>query len=170
MSELKKAEIIGTPQLEGTYVAEMDMWPLECEEYNRNYQFYQNLKEGRFTTTRCKKCQHVAFPPGVICPRCWSEELEWVELPQRARVVTFTETQAGAPVGFEPPLIMAWLDFGKDSPLKHLLGRIIHCAEGELKEGDEVKFVVFDVPSHPIDVKKETKICDRVYYAFERVK
>jgi uncharacterized OB-fold protein len=85
-------------------------------------------------------------------------------------VVTFTETQAGAPIGFEPPLIMAWLTFGEKSPLKHLLGRIIHCKEGELKEGDEVKFVVFNVPSHPIEVKKETKVCDRVYYAFERVK
>jgi hypothetical protein len=26
------------------------------------------------------------------------------------------------------------------------------------------------VPSHPIEVKKETKVCDRVYYAFEPVK
>jgi hypothetical protein len=65
---------------------------------------------------------------------------------------------------------MAWLDFGKGSPIKQLLSRIINCAEGELKEGDEVKFVVFEVPAHPIEVKKETKVYDRVYYAFERVK
>jgi hypothetical protein len=65
---------------------------------------------------------------------------------------------------------MAWLTFGEDTPLKHLLGRIINCKEGELKEGDEVKFVVFDVPSHPIDVKRDTAIRDRVYYAFEPVK
>jgi uncharacterized OB-fold protein len=93
-----------------------------------------------------------------------------VDLPQRAKVATFTETQAGAPIGFPPPIILAWLDFGKDSPLRQLLVRITNCAEGELKEGDEVKFVVFDVPSHPIEVKRDTKICDRVYYAFERVK
>ncbi len=170
MADIKTAQIQGTPALNGTYISEMDMWPLECPEFNRLYQFYDNLREGRFTTTRCQKCGYVAFPPGVICPKCWSDELEWVDLPQRARVVTFTETQAGAPIGFEPPLIMAWLDFGKDSPLKQLLVRIIHCAEGELKEGDEVRFVVFDVPSHPIEVKKETKVCERVYYAFERVK
>ncbi len=169
MTEIKKAQIEGTPALEGRYIAEMDMWPLEGQEFNRLYPFYENLQEGRFTTTKCQKCGHVAFPPGVICPQCWSDELEWVDLPQRAKVVTFTETQAGAPIGFEPPLIMAWLDFGKDSPLKQLLGRIVNCAEGELKEGDEVKLVVFEVPSHPIEVKKETKVCDRVYYAFERV-
>ncbi len=170
MADIKTAQIQGTPALNGTYISEMDMWPLECPEFNRLYQFYDNLREGRFTTTRCRKCGYVAFPPGVICPKCWADELEWVDLPQRAKVVTFTETQAGAPIGFEPPLIMAWLDFGKDSPLKQLLGRIINCGEGELKDGDEVRFVVFDVPAHPIEVKKETKICERVYYAFERVK
>lgn len=169
MADIPQAQIAGTPALDGRYISEMDMWPLECQEFNRNYQFYDNLREGRFTTTKCQKCGHIAFPPGVICPKCWSDDLEWVDLPQRARVVTFTETQAGAPLGFDSPLIIAWLDFGKDSPLKHLLARIINCPEGKLKEGDEVKFVVFDVPAHPIEVRKETKICERVYYAFEPV-
>lgn len=170
MADIQTAKIVGTPALEGTYIAEMDMWPLECQEFNRIHPFYEHLRQGRFTTTKCKKCAHIAFPPGVICPKCWAEELEWVDLPKKAKVVTFTETQAGAPIGFPPPIIMAWLNFGKDSPLKHLLVRIINCAEGELKEGDEVRLVVFEVPSHPIEVKRETKICDRVYYAFERVK
>jgi len=88
---------------------------------------------------------------------------------ERDHEVTFTETQAGAPLGFPSPLIIAWLDFGKNSPLKHLLVRIVNCAQGELKEGDEVKLVVYEVPVHPMEVKKETKICDRVYYAFEPV-
>ena len=170
MTELQKAEIVGTPALNNTYISEMDMWPFEAQELNRIYPFYDNLREGKFTTTKCKKCGHITYPPQVICPKCWAEELEWVELPQRAKVVTLTETQAGAPIGFEPPLIMAWLTFGEKSPLKHLLGRIIHCKEGELKEGDEVKFVTFSVPAHPMEVKKDTKICDRVYYAFEPVK
>ena len=170
MSELEMANIVGTPALEGRYISGMDMWPLECPEFNRLTQFYDNLRDGRFTTTKCKKCGHIAFPPGVICPQCWSDDLEWVDLPKKAKVVTFTETQAGAPIGFPPPIIIAWLTFGEGAPLRHLLVRIVNCAEGELKEGDEVKFVTYDVPSHPIEVKKDTKICDRVYYAFERVK
>jgi uncharacterized OB-fold protein len=170
MSDLNEAKIVGTPALEGNYIAEMDMWPFECQEFNRIYPFYENLKEGKFTTTKCKKCGYVAYPPGVICPKCWSDELEWVELPKRAKIVALTETQAGAPIGFEPPLIMAWLTFSEGGPLKHLLGRMVNCKEGELKVGDEVQFVVFEVPSHPIEVKRDTKICDRVYFAFEPVK
>jgi uncharacterized OB-fold protein len=169
MAELENAQIVGTPALDGTYISQMDMWPLECPELNRLYTFYDNLREGRFTTTRCRNCGHVTFPPSLICTKCWSNDMEWIDLPKRARVVTFTETQAGAPIGFEPPLIIAWLNFGKDCPLKHLLVRIIDCPSGKLKEDDEVEFVVFDVPSHPLELRKETKICDRVYYAFKPV-
>ncbi len=170
MENLESARIVGTPALDGTYVSEMDPWPLESPETNRIHQFYDNLREGRFTTTKCKACGYIAFPPGVICTKCWSEDLEWIDLPKRARVAAVTEVMAGAPIGFPSPLVLAWLDFGKGAPLKHLLVRVINCAAGELKDGDEVKFVVFDVPSHPLEVKKETKVCDRVYYAFERVK
>ena len=72
--------------------------------------------------------------------------------------------------GFPPPLILAWIIYPEGSPVKQQITRIINCKEGQLKEGDEVQMVVYDVPSHPMDVKKDTKICDRVYYAFEPVK
>jgi len=170
MSEIETARIEGIPAMEGCYPSQMDMWPLECQEFNRLYQFYDNLRERRFTTTKCKKCGYITFPPSLICTKCWSDELEWVDLPQKAKVATVTEVMAGAPVGFPSPLVLAWLDFGEGAPLKHLLVRVINCAEGELKDGDEVKFVVFEVPAHPIEVKKETKVCERVFYAFERVK
>jgi uncharacterized protein len=87
-----------------------------------------------------------------------------------AKVVAVTETLAGASLGFECPLIIAWLTFGKDSPLPHLLARIVNCKEGQLKEGDTVRFTAYEVGAHPMDVKKESKICERVYYAFEPVK
>jgi uncharacterized OB-fold protein len=166
MAELQTAQIVGIPALEGKYMGEMDMWPLEAPEFNRISKFYDNLRAGKWTTTRCTKCGHIAYPPQVICPRCWSDELEWIELPSTARVVSITETLAGAPAGFDCPLIIAWLGFDSTHPLRHLIARIINCAPGEVKPGDTVQFVTFAVPSHPMDVKKETKICDRVYYAF----
>jgi uncharacterized OB-fold protein len=170
MSEYESANIVGTPHLDNTYISEMDMWPFEGQEMNRIYPFYDHLREGRFTTTKCQDCGYIMYPPQIICPKCWSDKLEWVDLPRRAKVVTFTETQAGAPIGFPPPLIMAWLTFGEGAPLKHLLARIVNCKEGELKEGDEVQFVSFKVPAHPMEVKKDVKVCERVYYAFEPVK
>ena len=168
MAELKSARMLGVPYLDGKYSAILDMWPLENPENNRIYPFYDNLKQGRWTTTKCKKCGNIDYPPGVACTNCWSDDLEWIELPKTAKIVAVTE-MAGPPTGFESPLIMAWLGFDKSHPLKHLLVRLLNCKLADVKNGDEVKLVVFDVPANPIDVKKETKICERVYYAFEPV-
>ncbi len=157
----------GIPFLENKYPVTMDLWPMEAREFNRIYEFYDNLKAGRFTTTKCKKCGHVAYPPRIICPECYSEELEYIDLPKKGKVIVFTEQLRGVPLGFEAPLVHAWIDLGANSPVKRILSRIINCPAGRLKEGDEVQFVVFDVPAHPIEIKKETKMAERVFFAFE---
>lgn len=159
----------GIPFLENKYPVTMDLWPMEAREFNRIYEFYDNLKAGRFTTTKCKKCGHVAYPPRVLCPECYSEELEYIDLPKKGKVIVFTEQLRGVPLGFEAPLIHAWIDLGVNSPVKRTLSRIINCPAGRLKEGDEVQFVVFDVPAHPIEIKKETIMAERVFFAFEPV-
>jgi uncharacterized OB-fold protein len=157
------------PILENRYPATMDLWPMETKEFTRIYEFYDNLKAGRFTTTKCKQCGYVAFPPRVICPECYSDQLEYTDLPKEGKVITFAEQVRGVPLGFDSPLIHAWIDLGANSPVKRLLSRIINCPAGKLKEGDTVRFIVFKVPSHPMDVKRDTKIIERVFFAFEPV-
>jgi len=158
------------PFLEGRYSPTLDMWPIEAKEFNRIHEFYENLREGKFTTTKCKKCGWVAYPPRVICPECYSDKLEWIELPKKGKVTVVVEKWGGVPICYEPPLIDAWIDLGKNSPVKHILSRMVNCPPETLKEGDEVQLVVFDVPAHPIELKKETIIAKRVFFAFEPVK
>jgi hypothetical protein len=160
----------GIPFLEGRYSPTLDIWPIEAKEFNRIYKFYENLREGKFTTTRCKICGQVAYPPRVICPGCYSDELEWIELPKKGKVIVVVEKWGGVPICFEPPLIDAWIDLGEDSPVRHVLSRMINCPPGTLKEGDEVQFVAFNVPAHPMELKKETVMAQRVFFAFEPVK
>jgi hypothetical protein len=158
---------VGTPILEGKYSVTMDMWPIEAKEFNRVFPFYEHLREGRLTTTQCNRCKDVAFPPRVMCPRCHSDDLSWIDLPTEGRVIVFTEQIKGVPLGFDPPLIHAWIDLGPQSPIRRLLTRIINCPAGTLKEGQTVRLVTFEVPAHPMEKKKETVICPRVFFAFE---
>ncbi len=157
----------GVPILEDKYPSTMDLYPLEAKEFNRIHQFYENLREKRFTTTKCKKCGHVPFPPRVICPECNSDDLEWVDLPTRGKVLYFTEEVAGVPLGFDSPLIHALIDLGEG---RKLFSRIINCKERQLKEGDKVQLAVFDVPPMIIEVKGVIKEEKRVFFAFEPVK
>jgi uncharacterized OB-fold protein len=153
--------------LEGKYAVTMDMYPLQSKEFNRIYHFYDNLRENRLTTTACKDCGKKSFPPRVICPECLSENLEWVDLPTRGRVLVFTEEEIGVPEGFETPLIHALIDLGGE--LKMMV-RVNGVKMGELKAGDEVKLYVFPVDPVPVDGRKGTVILqERVFYAFQKV-
>jgi uncharacterized protein len=154
----------GIKILEGKYSATMDRYPLEVEEFNRIYLFYDFLKEGRFTTTRCKDCGHRPFPPRVICPECLSENLEWVDLPKRGTVLVVTEEYLGVPLGFEVPLIHALIDLQGSLTI---FSRVLNCRPGQLKEGDEVKLCVFPIESIPVEVGKEKIMKERVFFGFE---
>lgn len=54
-------------------------------------EFYQRLALGSFATTRCRSCHQTSFPPRPFCPVCQREEVEWIELPHRAKLYAFTQ-------------------------------------------------------------------------------
>ena len=162
--------VLGIPILEDLYPSTMDMWPLEAKEFNRIWPFYENLKQGRLTTTKCKDCGFVAYPPRVICPECYSENLEYIDLPTKGKVIVFSEEVKGVPLGFPSPLIHAVIDLGVD-PARRVLSRVINCPAGVLQRGDEVQLAVFEVPAFPIEKGKAgTIMSERVFFGFELVK
>ncbi len=159
--------VLGVPILEGLYPSTMDLYPLQAKEFNRIHPFYENLKQNRFTTTKCKKCGSEPFPPRVVCPKCNSDDLEWVDLPTQGKVLRFTEEVAGVPHGFEAPLIHALVDLGEG---RKFISRVINCKEGELKEGATVKLAVFDIPAMIVEKRGVMEERPRVFFAFEPVK
>lgn len=158
----------GISILEGKYMVTMDLFPQQSKEFNQVTPFYEFLREGRFTTTKCKDCGAEPFPPRVMCPECYSSALEWIDWPTVGTVIDVTEESVGVPLGFgKPPLIHALVDLqGK----RTFFVRIINCAAGELKSGDQVKLSVFDVDPVPQEVGREVVQIPRVFYAFEPVK
>jgi uncharacterized protein len=149
----------------------MDMWPIECKEFNRNFIFYENLKAGKFSTTKCNVCGLVSFPPRVLCPDCYSEDLRYIELPRRGKVICFSEETKGVPLGFDAPLIHAFVEMEPSSPVRKIMTKIIHCAAGELKVGSEVQFVTFPIPPVPVDKGKQGIVmAERCFFAFEPIR
>jgi uncharacterized protein len=60
---------------------------------SKTREFWDSLKKGKVITTKCSKCGEVTFPPQGDCPKCMSEEHEWVELGTEASLVTFTRVE-----------------------------------------------------------------------------
>jgi len=137
--KLKRPETIKLPFM-------LDFYPLEDEKSTRISRFFVGLKEGRLTTTKCKKCEKLLWPPRIVCPNCLSEELEWVDLGNEGELYAFTEVRLGAPLGLvqDAPfcvgfvrigglLISARIDNAKYEDLK--IGEKVHLKIVELEDG-----------------------------------
>ena len=146
---VKRTETIKLPYM-------LDFYPLEDEKNTRISQFFSNLKERRLTTTKCKKCGKVLWPPRIVCSHCFSDELEWVDLGTEGELYAFTEMRLGAPLGFveDVPFCIGIVRIGELS----LSARIDNAKYEDLKIGQKVRLKVVELDD------------GRVFYRFDAVK
>ena len=62
--------------------------------------YEQFLNEEKIMGSRCKKCQALYLPPRPICIKCFGDEMEWVEMKGKGKLVAFTC------IGIGPPFMM----------------------------------------------------------------
>lgn len=91
----------------------LDFYPLQTEEWTRVSRFFENLKEGKLTTTKCRDCNALHWQPRIVCPKCMSDDLEWVELPREGKLHAFVESVV-IPLGMEQemPMIVGVVEIG----------------------------------------------------------
>ena len=53
-------------------------------------QFYKFVSERKLTAAKCKKCGTILLPPRPMCTKCFSSDLEWVELKNKGKLLTYT--------------------------------------------------------------------------------
>jgi len=132
----------------------LDFYPLEDEKYTRVSEFFKNLKEGRLTTTKCRGCTKLLWPPRIVCPQCLSNDMEWVDLGTEGELYAFTEMRVGAPLGFvqDVPFCIGIVKIGG----LQISARIDNAKYEELKVGDKLKLKIVELED------------GRVFYRFEK--
>jgi len=147
--KVKRTETIKLPYM-------LDFYPLEDKKNTRISQFFNNLKQGRLTTTKCKKCGKVLWPPRIVCPSCFSDELEWIDLGTEGELYAFTEMRLGAPLGFveDLPFCIGIVRIGGLS----ISARIDNAKYEDLKIGQKVQLKIVGLDD------------GRVFYRFDAVK
>ena len=101
--------------------------------------FVNYLEQGKVMTTRCRDCGNVHFPPKMDCPKCFSSDVEWVEIKGNGKLATYTVVNYG-PTGFEndAPYALAIADFDG----LRVFGRLSKGINQEdIKPGMELKVV-----------------------------
>lgn len=53
---------------------------------NLNRPYWEGLHAGELRMQRCSACDELWYPPGPVCPQCWSRDHVWVPLSGRGRV------------------------------------------------------------------------------------
>ena len=137
------------------YVSTMDIIPQQEERLTRIHQFFATLKnEGVLSTSKCRNCGHISWPPRIMCPMCTSDDLEWVKLSSEGVIKVFSGGDAVALRGFELPAMHAIVQLDGDPGIR-VFTRILGTDPLNLEEGMRVRLKV--VPASR----------ERVVFAFE---
>ncbi len=51
--------------------------------------YWEAAQRGELRMQQCGTCQHIRFPPSLLCPRCLSAQAEWVRLSGRGTVFSW---------------------------------------------------------------------------------
>ena len=138
----------------------LDFYELQTEDQTQITEFYDNLRDGWLTTTQCRDCDEVHFPPRIVCPECTGDDLEYVDLPHEGELFAFSEVRGTLPLGLsehDVPYIVAVVDLGPVT----VSGRVDDASYVDLEIGDPVTLKIVEIDG-PTDQ-------ERVFYRFEPV-
>lgn len=127
------------------YVRATDPYPLQAAASTRLAPFYRSLARGKLTTTVCSQCERRHWPPRVVCPRCLSDQLDWVELPPVGRIHAFTTQDTGVPPGFPRPLVLAVVMIGE----LRIFTRLVGADPATVRRGRTVRLAPCQVAVDP---------------------
>lgn len=102
-------------------------------------QFYKHISQGKLMGGRCKRCGAVHLPPRPVCSKCFSKEFEWVEIPPKGKLLTYTIIHV-APTQFQSMTPYAVGIIQLQNGLK-IPGMIRDVAAGDVKIGMNLKVI-----------------------------
>ena len=97
-----------------------------------NQEFWIGCKEHKLKFQKCKACGHVRWPPSMICPMCYSQEIQWIVARGKGKVYSFVVYHVAYHPGFENevPYVVADVEL-EEGP--RLLTNIVDCPHNEVK-------------------------------------
>lgn len=107
--------------------------------------FWDATRANKLLIKRCGSCDTFHFYPRPFCPKCWSEDVEWVEASGKATLYTWSVVHQNdlPPWPERVPYIAAVVDLAEGPRMQT---NIIDCPFDELVDGLALE-VVFQATS-----------------------
>jgi uncharacterized OB-fold protein len=109
---------------------------------DRNAHYWQGGRDGELRLQRCHDCGYYIHPPGVICPKCWSKDIDVETVSGRGEVLTFSVNHQQWMPGPEVPFVLAIVRLVEQDDLR-ITTNIVHCPPEDVEIGMPVR-VLFE--------------------------
>lgn len=108
--------------------------------------FWDGCKQHQLRFQKCRDCQHIRWPPSIICPLCYSHDTEWIVASGRGKIYTFAVYHQAFHKAFENdlPYVTAVVEL-EEGP--HLLTNIVGCNPEEIECDMPVEVIWEDINS-----------------------
>ncbi|MBR9986660.1 MAG: Zn-ribbon domain-containing OB-fold protein [Desulfosarcina sp.] len=104
--------------------------------------FWDGTREKKLLIQLCSDCKKHIFYPRMVCPYCFSDNIEWAEASGKATIYSFTVVESNAPSPFVPdmPFVIAVVILEEGV---RMLTNIVECDPHalECEQAVEVTFV-----------------------------
>jgi uncharacterized OB-fold protein len=94
--------------------------------------FWEAARRHELVMPRCKMCDHLFFYPRSECPRCFSTNLEWMQVSGRGRLHSYTIVQQPANPAFrdDVPYVYAVVQL-EEGP--RIVSNVVQCDPDTLR-------------------------------------
>ena len=106
--------------------------------------FWEAAKRHELVMPRCTTCDHLFFYPRSECPRCLSNQLEWVRVSGRGRLHTYTIVYQPANAAFrdDTPYIYAVVQLDEGP---RMVSNVVQCDLDAVKVDMPLEAIFDDV-------------------------
>ncbi len=118
--------------------------------------FWDAAREEKLVYQKCKNCNTNIFYPRIACPKCFSEDIEWVEASGRGTIYSCTVVENNPPSAFinDVPYVVAVIKLEEGV---QLLSNIVGCDPYEVTCDMPVQ-VVFEKLNDEFTLPKFTPV------------
>lgn len=118
--------------------------------------FWDGCKAHQLKFQRCLECGQIRWPPGIICPQCYSQETEWIRSNGKGKIFTYAIYHQAFHPAFKGdlPYVVAVVEM-EEGPL--MLTNIVGCSK-ELLHCEMPVEVVWEDVTEELSLPKFTPV------------
>ena len=114
--------------------------------------YWEGCRKHELRIQHCSECGYYQFYPRIICTRCMSRQLEWVQAEGCGQVLSYTTITRPVSEAYadDVPYVVALIQLNEGPTM---MSNVIHCDPEQIEIGMPVK-VVFEDWSEEITIPK----------------